>query len=87
VAPETTEDTPTDPDAVGNSGFVSVGSMEMDCMWCSATLLDDGRVLVVGKRAELYDPDDGNVHTHGSARHRLRPGRLGCGWPMGGCWS
>jgi hypothetical protein len=28
----------------------------MDCMWCSATLLDDGRVLVVGKRAELYDP-------------------------------
>jgi hypothetical protein len=56
VAPETTEDTPTDPDAVGVGEFVAVGSLEMHCMWCSATLLDDGRVLVVGKRAELYDP-------------------------------
>jgi hypothetical protein len=56
VAPAPPEDTPTDPDAVDAAGFVAVGSMEMHCMWCSATLLDDGRVLVVGKRAELYDP-------------------------------
>jgi hypothetical protein len=56
VAPETTEDTPTDPDAVDVGDFVAVGSMRMHCMWCSATLLDDGRVLVVGKRAELYVP-------------------------------
>jgi hypothetical protein len=56
VAPDTSEDAPSDPDAAGVGQFVAVGSMQMGCSWCPATLLDDGRVLVVGQGAELYDP-------------------------------
>jgi hypothetical protein len=55
VGPDTSDDPPSSSsDAPGR--FVSVGSLQMSCAWCSATLLDDGRVLVVGTGAELYDP-------------------------------
>jgi hypothetical protein len=87
VAPDTGEGAPIDtdtaetpdPPAVAGSGgeFVATGSMQMGCSWCQATLLDDGRVLVVGgydrelgleeggPRAELYDPTAGTFTSTG----------------------
>jgi hypothetical protein len=86
VAPDTGEGVPTDTDADGTEGpptmagsageFVAVGSMQARCSWCSATLLEDGRVLVVGGTAErsgrtrllaeLYDPTTGTFATTGA---------------------
>jgi hypothetical protein len=86
VAPDAGEGAPTDtdtaetadPPAVAESAgeFVATGSMQARCMWCSATLFDDGRVLVVGGTAErsgrtrllaeLYDPTTGTFTTTGA---------------------
>jgi hypothetical protein len=85
VAPDTGEGAPTNPDGeaqdpstvAGSAGeFVATGSMQARCSWCSATLLEDGRVLVVGGTAqtfgrsrllaELYDPTTGTFTTTGA---------------------
>jgi hypothetical protein len=87
AAPGTGEDAPTTPEGeaeepttAGDSSdgaFVATGSMQMGCSWCVATLLEDGRVLVVGgwdrtdgglprPPAELYDPTTGTFTTTGA---------------------
>jgi hypothetical protein len=85
VAPDAGEGAPTDTDADGTAEpptvksageFVATGSMQARCSQCSATLLEDGRVLVVGGTAErsgqtrllaeLYDPATGTFTTTGA---------------------
>jgi hypothetical protein len=86
VAPDTGEGAPTDTDTAetpnppavaGSAGeFVATGSMQARCSQCSATPLEDGRVLVVGGTAErsgrtrllaeLYDPTTGTFTTTGA---------------------
>ncbi len=57
VPPATTVPDPAPP---GSGEFVTAGDLQQGCAWCPGTLLQDGRVLVVGGGgAELFDPESG----------------------------
>lgn len=49
--------------------FTATGTMTADHAFATATLLTNGKVLIVGKEdgsAELYDPDTGTFMTAGN---------------------
>ncbi len=54
--------------------FSATGSLHQECSWCPAVLLQDGRVLVVDQKAEIYDPTTGEFTVEGSARYRYNQG-------------
>jgi hypothetical protein len=60
--PVTIPDSPepvTIPESPESGGFVPIGRLNSDCVFCEAVLLNDGRVLVLGRAPELYNSDTG----------------------------